>query len=296
MKDIRLTGTTIGAGTVTITSETPVFGYIAAIQWIDGTFDDGVDAVLSTTNTPSGVTQTLYTFTDANVDSFIYPSSTFSSFPTQLVTGTLSLAVTSGGSVKTGGAIVYMSDVPAMVLPLPVELSTSPTIDIGDVTLLAGEAHIGEVTGSTINVAVTPTITAGAYSALDTIGGIQTIANAARATGKPTTLQSIIIKDLAMVSPNFKIWFFNATPGTGTYTDNAALDIDDTDLGLCVGVVNCANGEWVNGLDNGVLYYTNIGLVMTPAATSLFAVIETVDAETFITTSDLTFIYGFYRE
>ena len=171
--------------------------------------------------------------------------------------------------------------------------------NIGDVDVLsiaAGETHIGEVGGSTINVAVTPAITAGAYSALDTIGGIQTIANAARATGKPTTLQSIIIKDLAMVSPNFKIWFFNANPATGTYTDNAALDIDDTDLGLCVGAVNCANGEWVNGLDNGVLFLGNIGLVMTPAATSLFAVIETVDAETFITTSDLTFIYGFYRE
>jgi len=163
-------------------------------------------------------------------------------------------------------------------------------------SITTSETHVGEVTGSTINVAVTPTVTVGAYSALDTIGGIQTIAGAARSAAKPTTLMSIIIKDLAMQSANFKIWFFNATPSTGTYTDNVALDIDDTDLGLCVGVVNCANGEWVNGLDNGVLFLGNIGLVMTPAATSLFAVVEIMDIETFAAVGDLTFIYGFYRE
>ena len=170
------------------------------------------------------------------------------------------------------------------------------TANANEVVLKAGEAHIGEVGGSTINVAVTPTITAGAYGALDTIGGIQTIAGAARSAAKPTTLMSIIIKDLAMQSANFRIWFFNANPVTGTYTDNAALDIDDTDLGLCVGVVNCSNGEWINGLDNGVLFLGNIGLVMTPAVTSLFAVVEIIDIETFVSTSDLTFIYGFYRE
>ena len=163
-------------------------------------------------------------------------------------------------------------------------------------SITAGETHLGEVGGSTINVAVTPAITAGAYGALDTIGGIQTIANASRASGKPTTLQSLIIKDLAMQSADFRIWFFNANPVTGTYTDNSALDIDDTDFGLCVGVVNCSNGEWVNGLDNGVLFLNNIGLVMTPAITSLFAVVEIIGIKTFASVADLTFIYGFFRE
>ncbi len=163
-------------------------------------------------------------------------------------------------------------------------------------TLSAGELHLGEVGGSSINVEVTPTITAGGYTALDTIGGIQTIAGAARATGKPTTLQSLIITDLAMVSPNFRIWFFKSNPAAGTYTDNAALDIHDTDQGLCIGVLDTIDGRWVLGLDNGVLEFRNIGLLMTPTATSLFAVVETVDAETFITTSDLKFIYGFNRD
>jgi len=177
-----------------------------------------------------------------------------------------------------------------------IDQSTPNANEVVVKSITTSETHLGEVGGSTINIAVTPAITAGGYSALDTIGGIQTLANASRASGKPTTLMSIVIKDLAMVSPDFKIWFFNANPSTGTYTDNAALDINDTDSALCVGVVNCANGEWINGLDNGFLFLGNIGLVMTPAVTSLFAVIETVNAETFITTSDLTFIYGFYRE
>ena len=204
-------------------------------------------------------------------------------------------------------------------LAVQAELSATPTIDIGDVTLLAGtaligkvgidqvtananeivlkasEAHVGKTTGSSINIEVTPTITGGAYSALDTIGGIQTLANASRIAGEPTTLQTLIISDLAMVSPNFRLWFFKSNPAAGNYADNGALDIHDTDAALCVGVLNGADGQWVNALDNGFFEFRNIGLTMTPTATSLFVVIETVDAETFITTSDLKFIYGFFR-
>lgn len=165
-----------------------------------------------------------------------------------------------------------------------------------EASLSASEAHLGEVGGNSLVVTVTPTITAGAYHANDICGGIQTIANASRVSGKPTILQSLVLSDLAMQSAAFTIFLFSANPGTGTYTDNAECDIDDTDLGLCVGAISSSDGQWLNGKDNGIFVINNIGLIMTPAITSLFAIVKLIGAPTFASTSDLKFKYGFFRE
>lgn len=87
-----------------------------AVEWVDGTLADGVDAVLSITDTLSGVDKTLLTLTDANNDAWYYPrvlesdnagvATTFYSM--QVVEGTLKLVVSSGGNVATGACIVYL--------------------------------------------------------------------------------------------------------------------------------------------------------------------------------------------
>ena len=126
LKDVILTGTTTTAGDVTITSAGH-YGYLYAVQWIDGDLADGVDAVLSTTatTTPGGVAHTLLTLTDANVDLWYYPRMvvhdnagaevTYDATnqlygPMAVVTGTLSLVIASGGDTKTGGAIVFIQE------------------------------------------------------------------------------------------------------------------------------------------------------------------------------------------
>ncbi len=86
-----------------------------SVQWIDGTLDDGVDAVLSITP-PNGASRTLATLTNANDDEWYRPwgivhdnTGTATTFYTpQVVEGTLKLVVTSGGNVKSGTCICYL--------------------------------------------------------------------------------------------------------------------------------------------------------------------------------------------
>lgn len=121
--DIRLIGDTDGAGAMTKTSTRDVFGFIEKILWVDGTFADGVDCVLSAVETPSGVDETLWTGTDVNSDASYYPRSLIHGDSTALtgtaggdrtkilVAGKLKLVVASGGASKEGGGcIVYISE------------------------------------------------------------------------------------------------------------------------------------------------------------------------------------------
>lgn len=118
--DVTLADT---SGTGSAVDTTAVFGLLHSVQWIDGTYADTVDAVLSCINADSGVDQTLLTLTNASNDAWYRPRGaahnqtgtalTYDS--TQGVTdylvlnGTLKLAVTSAGATAgvTGGAVVY---------------------------------------------------------------------------------------------------------------------------------------------------------------------------------------------
>ncbi|HNT78806.1 MAG TPA: hypothetical protein PKH77_27695 [Anaerolineae bacterium] len=127
MYAIRMNVTTngSGAGSVTIPFEafpcqepgiSPLLLY--AVEWIDGDFADGVDAVLSAETTPSGVARTLLTLTDANSDAWYFPrelehgnnGAVLSTHTLPVVHGDLKLTITSGGNAKTGGCIVYLLD------------------------------------------------------------------------------------------------------------------------------------------------------------------------------------------
>lgn len=111
--------TTAGATHADIFYTAPAL-FLYKVVWVDGTLDDGVDAVLSITNTQSGVDETILTLTDANSDKVYYPwvlpvktdGSTAASdfFIPQLVEGTLKLVVASGGNAKSGACIVYLTD------------------------------------------------------------------------------------------------------------------------------------------------------------------------------------------
>ena len=165
------------------------------------------------------------------------------------------------------------------------------------VTPGAQEVHLGEVGGNSGVVTVTPTVTAGAYTALDIVGAIQTIANATRVSGEATILQSITVTDLAKQNVELTIFFFNANPANGTYTDNLALTIHDTDMAMCVGKVKVSASDYSSAAASSVATVSNLALLLTPAATSLIAIAQASSgAPTYASTSDLRFLYGFFRD
>jgi hypothetical protein len=118
---VRLIGTTIADGSATVLSEAAYVGKLFAVAWVDGNFTDGIDAVLSVTQTDGGVDYTLLTLTNADNDAMYYPRVVVHSEAGAALTGTsggdraqpivngrLKLAITSGGASHTGGAIVYL--------------------------------------------------------------------------------------------------------------------------------------------------------------------------------------------
>jgi hypothetical protein len=120
---VRLTGTTAADGSLTVLSEASYNAKLYSVVWIDGDLADGVDAVLSVTNTDVGIDATLLTLTDANSDATYYPrylqhgeagaalTGTAGGDRTQApVVGKLKLVVASGGDAKTGGAVVYLCE------------------------------------------------------------------------------------------------------------------------------------------------------------------------------------------
>lgn len=93
---------------------------LEAVEWVDGDLADGVDAVLSTIDTPSGVDQTLLTLTDANDDAWYRPRTTTQDgtsggldgwYAYPIVNGALKLVVSDGGNTKSGKCLVYLHDI-----------------------------------------------------------------------------------------------------------------------------------------------------------------------------------------
>lgn len=119
MRPVKLYGTTDSSGDLQVDSDEFQMTRLVAVQWIDGTFADGVDAVLSTQD--SEAAQTLLTLTDANNDALYYPrvamhgptgsalTATAGGDNTMpLVVGKLRLVVSSGGDTLEGGCIVFL--------------------------------------------------------------------------------------------------------------------------------------------------------------------------------------------
>lgn len=116
-----LRGTTESDQTLTVDDIDSIAGQLYAVQWIDGAFTDGVDAVISVQNTQSGVALTFLTLTNANVDKWYFPrevvhdnaggaltGTSGGDRTAPMIDGTLRMAVTAGGATKEGGCIVYV--------------------------------------------------------------------------------------------------------------------------------------------------------------------------------------------
>jgi hypothetical protein len=117
-KEIRLSGTTDVSGDLVVNATTPVFGLLYAVRWVDGDFADGVDAVISTQGHEAAAT--LLTLSNADDDAWYYPRVVVQNAAgvdltglvggdrdLPLMVGVPRLVVSSGGSVLTGGCILY---------------------------------------------------------------------------------------------------------------------------------------------------------------------------------------------
>lgn len=114
--DTRINITTDSSGDDDATADTYVKGYLELIEWVDGTLADGVDAVISLTDRPSGVDKTLLTLTDANDDAD-YPlrvqgvgadgAAIDGVYDLPFIVGVPRVVVSDGGNVASGAVVLY---------------------------------------------------------------------------------------------------------------------------------------------------------------------------------------------
>ncbi|MGE3875944.1 MAG: hypothetical protein AB7F74_23565, partial [Parvibaculaceae bacterium] len=78
--------------------------------------------------------------------------------------------------------------------------------------------------------ALIPTVTNGAYSGGDIMGGLLLFEDVAREVDEPFFLHQINIALKAAVTPAFTLHFFGADPSATTKDDNAAYSLNAADV------------------------------------------------------------------
>jgi hypothetical protein len=136
--------------------------------------------------------------------------------------------------------------------PESYEVSTDHKLPVqGTMTPAASELHLGEVGGSTRQVAPDALVVSvsPAYSVGDVVGGKLKFSGVFR-TGGPGTgiLQSLFLLDLRNQKPALELLLFNADPVAGTYTDNAACPsflTNKADGLKMIRSISVATSDWV---------------------------------------------------
>jgi hypothetical protein len=134
-----------------------------------------------------------------------------------------------------------------------------------------------------VTVDNTPTITAGAYSANDVIGGLQTIEINASSGG---TIRRVNLVDDDSEAAAMTLYFFDQQPST--IADNAAFAPTVADLKKLIGTVDIAAGDYVTVNSNDYVVVNNVNLDYAISDT-IYVYAVVTGTPTYTATSDLTF-------
>lgn len=131
-----------------------------------------------------------------------------------------------------------------------------------------------------------------AYSSGDRMGTVMTLSPICEKGGDLVSLESILIVDKAGISKAIDIMFFSSSP-TIASADNAALDISDANMALCIGHVSVAAANYVTSASSSIAYLKDVNACMAPASTSIYALAVIRATSTYLSTTDLTFTFVF---
>jgi hypothetical protein len=140
-----------------------------------------------------------------------------------------------------------------------------------------------------------PTVTAGAYSAGDAVGGLLTFANAARVSGGGGVIKSVTIIDDAGQDAELELWLFDRT--FTAMADNAAWAPSEADLENLVGVISTADSArgWMAAGTPSVITI-DVATRFDLNGTSLFGQLVTRGTPTFAATDDVTVKVGLLQD
>lgn len=161
--------------------------------------------------------------------------------------------------------------------------------------LVTSEAHIGETGGWSDLIKVTPTITVGAYSAQDMVGGKLTLSNAMRIVGGKGYLYSLEVIDTDKIAAALDIHLFSAM--AGAYADNGAESISAADALNHLGLIRILAADYLTKANFSVAQpdpttFKPIVLKSGAASRDLFAIVVCTGTPTYTHINGLQFNFG----
>lgn len=141
---------------------------------------------------------------------------------------------------------------------------------------------------------VTPTVTAGAYTSGQDIGGKLTFTGALRNTTRAGMLVSVSVVDQNAQAQDLELVIFNDNPSATTFTDNATLDIADGDMAKIAGVISLGSTTRFAYADNGVKFIGSLaipvqgGQASGTASRTLYGALVSRGTPTFAATTDVS--------
>ena len=129
---------------------------------------------------------------------------------------------------------------------------------------------------------VTPTVTAGAYTANDVVGGLLTFGGL-----RNGTLQAITICDNATQAVNYLLVLFESAPTD--ISDNATFDIADADLDKIIYQDSLTSASERQAFtDNSYHYLYGLSVPLWSAGGTVYGFLITTGTPTYAATSDIT--------
>lgn len=179
-----------------------------------------------------------------------------------------------------------------------VTAQTALDLLVADIDAIRALEESWPIDGHGFDVAVSPTVTAGAYSAGDIMGGLMTFP-VARANDKLVCITGVQASFKVAVMPNpFSVIIFNADPTATTKTDNAAYSLNAADIAkVRKSLAFQTNGilHYDHGTPNSISW-DGLGLVMAPATgtVNVFALAVDGSGTTLTSTSDFQLVFRGY--
>lgn len=138
---------------------------------------------------------------------------------------------------------------------------------------------------------VYPTITAGAYSAGDVVGGLLTFPIASD-RGASGMVRSVRIADNDNEKAACTLWLFERTPTT--FADNAAFAPTYTDLKYCAAVLSIGASDYTTAGTRAMAALHDRGADFAIEQGNLYGYLVCTATPTYTTTSDLAITLTFY--
>jgi len=139
-------------------------------------------------------------------------------------------------SGNQAAANTVLAAIQESVAKIPDGGATATKQDTGNAALAAISANTA---AGAVNLALTPTVTVGAYTPGMVVGGKLSFAGAARSNGGSGEVRHAYVSKAAGQSALFQLYVFHTDPASSTFTDHAALAIDPADMDKLAGVIPC---------------------------------------------------------